>query len=239
MKTNSCESLCSADPVRGILRGMGREAACELLLEKKPVSLAEFLAGVRQPSTEWTLLRAPLDLPDGEYCVITPQGHHFRAIRVNGFWIHRDLSDPPRPVPDRDTTGPKLLRKPRHILETILQIDQRYGISLFLLAALITYGLPTAVELLAAHDAKLGIAVVLFGDVIGCACLTTFLEMPVFGIALYILLTVCEGWLYFTGMVSTGHLAWFTDLVPMAIVTVRIARMRRRYIAESLRRAHL
>lgn len=109
---------------------------------------------------------------------------------------------------------------------------------MLVLAVLITYGLPTIVELMAAHDLHISIAIVLFGDVVGCACLVSVLEMPVFGIALYILLTLCVGWLYFTHVISAGHLAWFTDLVPMAIVSVRIARMRRRYIAESLRRAH-
>ena len=226
MKTNSCQSLYSVDPVHAVVRGMGREEACELLLNEKPISLAEFIAGVRQASMEWTLLRAPLDLPDGEYTVTAADGQQFRATRSNGFWIHQDLSEPLLKASDVDMAGPEFLRKARHLAAAILQFDQRYGISVLALAVLITYGLPTLVELMAAHDLHISIGIVLFGDVIGCACLVSVLEMPVFGVALYILLTLCEGWLYFTHVISAGQLAWFTDLVPMAIVALRIARMR-------------
>lgn len=79
---------------------------------------------------------------------------------------------------------------------------------------------------MAVRDLHLGFAVLLFGDLIGCACLATFLEMPVFGIALYLLLTVAEAFLYYTHLLSPGHLALFTDLVPMAIVIRKIMRMR-------------
>lgn len=212
------------DRVRGVLRGMGREETCELLLVQKPVTLVNFIAGTQHECFEWTLLRAPSDMPDGEYSVTTADGQLFRATRSNGFWIHRDQSDPP--ASDPDIAGPELLRKARHLAATILQFDQRYGISVLLLAVLITYGLPTMVELMAAHDLHISIGIVLFGDVIGCACLVSVLDMPVFGVALYILLTLCEGWLYFTHAISAGHLAWFTDLVPMAVVALRIARMR-------------
>lgn len=216
----------SVDRVRGVLRGMGREEACELLLVQKPVTLANFIAGTQQQCFEWTLLRAPSHMPEGEYSVISAEGQQFRATRRNGFWIHQDPSDSPQPAYDRDTAGPELLRKARQLAAAILQFDQRYGISVLALAVLITYGLPTMVELMAAHDLHISIGIVLFGDVIGCACLVSVLEMPVFGVALYILLTLCEGWLYFTHHISAGHLAWFTDLVPMAIVALRIARMR-------------
>lgn len=206
-------------PVSGTIRGMGRAESCELLLERTDVSLVDALTGIRPVQIEWTLLRAPLDLPDGEYTVTSDAGHHFGATRVNGFWMHQAPTDPPA-----------ALSRPagsvRRILEAILQFDDRYGISVLLLAAIITYGLPTIIELLAAQDAHLGIAIILFGDVIGCACLVTFLEMPVFGVALYILLTLCEAWLYFTHAISAGHLVWFADLVPAAIVALRIARMR-------------
>lgn len=212
--------------VRGTLHGMGRKERCELLLERKPVSPLDALTGIRQAQTEWTLLRAPLDLPDGEYTVTSADGHHFRATRSKGFWMHQESVEPPRTAPMTVFSGAAFPPKLRSIAAAILQFDDRYGVSVLFLAALITYGLPTVVELMAARDLHLGIAVVLFGDVIGCVCLVTFLEMPVFGVALYILLTLCEGWLYFTHDISVGHLVWFVDLVPACVVALRIARLR-------------
>ncbi|MGC2638098.1 MAG: hypothetical protein WA294_13025 [Acidobacteriaceae bacterium] len=207
-----------AVPIRGILRGPGREAPCELLLEWKPVSAAEVLAGTRRTRLEWTILRAPLNLPDGEYTVTSGDGRHFRATRRDGFWIHGNAAIA--------TSWPGFAASFRRVAAKILQFDNRYGISLLLLGALITYVLPTALELMAARDAHLGIAVLLFGDLIGCVCLTTFLRMPVAGVALYLLLTVIEGWLYLRGVLTMSHLAWLTDLVPMIVVAIKIVRLR-------------
>lgn len=209
---------------------MGRKERCELLLEHRPVPGPEFLTRRWPLNMEWTLLRAPLDLPDGEYLVSSDQGHQFRATRINGFWTHQDPAAPPLTLagalPETTVPGPDLFRKVRHFAQLILQFDQRYAISVLLFAALITYGLPTVVELMAARDLHLGFLTLLFGDFIGCACLVTFLEMPVFGVILYVLLTVVEACLYYTGMLSPGHLAWFADLVPMIVVIRKIARLR-------------
>lgn len=230
MNADSLQLPGSPGLVKGVLRGMGREKSCELLLERRPLTPVQFLSGIRHAQIEWTLLRAPLGLPDGDYTVTTSEGHHFRATRVNGFWIHHAPADAARTAPDirSDTagSGPDLFRQARRLAASVLQFDQRYGISILVFAALITYGLPTVVELVAARDFHLGLVTLLFGDVIGCACLATFLEMPVFGVALYLVLTVVEAWLYYTGALSPGHLAYFADLVPMVVVIRRIARLR-------------
>lgn len=231
MDANPVQPPSSAVSLSGTIRGMGRSEVCELLLEQRPVAGPEFLTRRWPPNIEWTLLRAPLDLPDGDYTVTTADGHRFHAARVSGFWIHRDTVDPPPTAPETDrseaaASGPEFCRKARHLAQVVLEYDQRYAISLIVFAALIVYGLPTIVEFMAAQDLHLGFAVLLFGDLIGCACLATFLEMPVFGIALYLLLTIAEACLYFTHYISPGHLALFTDLVPMAVVVRRIARLR-------------
>ena len=209
---------------------MGRETACELLLERRPLTPVQFVSGIRHAQIEWTLLRAPLSLPDGDYTVTTAEGLQFRATRVNGFWIHHAYVDPARTTLDlrsnTDGNEPDLFRNARRLAAIALQFDERYGISIFVFAALITYALPTIVELVAARDFHLGLVTLLFGDVVGCACLATFLEMPVFGVALYLLLTAVEAWLYYTGLLSPGHLAYFVDLVPMAVVIRRILRLR-------------
>lgn len=47
---------------RGVLRGMGREAACELLATKTVLSEA-----TRAVYSHCAIIEAPLDLPDGDY----------------------------------------------------------------------------------------------------------------------------------------------------------------------------
>lgn len=229
MDVHPVQPPSSAVSLFGTIRGMGRSEVCELLLEQRPVPGPEFLTRRWPPNMEWTLLRAPLDLPDGDYAVTTAYGHTFHAARVSGFWIHQDTADPPQTPPESDSSevaASGFCRKVRHLAEVVLEFDQRYAISLIVFAALIIYGLPTIVEFMAARDLHLGLAVLIFGDLIGCACLATFLAMPVFGVALYLVLTVAEACLYFTHVLSPGHLALFTDLVPMAVVIMRIARLR-------------
>ena len=48
--------------IKGILKGMGREAACELLATKNVVAEAS-----RPVYSHCAVIEAPTDLPDGEY----------------------------------------------------------------------------------------------------------------------------------------------------------------------------
>lgn len=75
--------------MRGVLRGMGRKAGCELLLRKERLPGTSRQA-VKYRYTEWTVLHAPLDLPDGEYTITTADGFHFPATRARGQWLHSD-----------------------------------------------------------------------------------------------------------------------------------------------------
>lgn len=87
MKSNLIQMPSSMVLARGILRGMGREAPCELLLRKQPLGLDR--NGMRAYRyTEWTILHAPLDLPDGEYTATTEDGFSFPNTRMQGLWLH-------------------------------------------------------------------------------------------------------------------------------------------------------
>jgi hypothetical protein len=55
---------------------------------------------------------------------------------------------------------------------------------------------------------------VFFGDLTGCVCLALVLRMPRTSVILYVALAVVDGWLYATGKVAPGTLAWITDAVP-------------------------
>ena len=65
--------------VPGVLRGMEREAKCEVLARK--TSNDEGLL-----YSEGFVLNAPSGLPDGEYVAIFDR-HAFRATRERGIWF--------------------------------------------------------------------------------------------------------------------------------------------------------
>ncbi|HET7346422.1 MAG TPA: hypothetical protein VFJ10_03785 [Acidobacteriaceae bacterium] len=94
MKSNLIQMPSSMVLARGILRGMGREAPCELLLRKQPLDHLDRHGMRAYRYIEWTILHAPLDLPDGEYTVITDDGFTFPNTRMHGLWLHGELEEP-------------------------------------------------------------------------------------------------------------------------------------------------
>lgn len=76
--------------MRALLRGMGKQADCELILRKEP------LAGGprRYRYTQCAVLHAPFDLPDGEYIATTEDGFTIATTRLHGLWLHGDLQEP-------------------------------------------------------------------------------------------------------------------------------------------------
>lgn len=204
------QALVPLTPVRGKICGMGIEVPCDLLLDwqTKPSATASAVP-------QWTILRAPADFPDGDYTVIANDGLTFPAKRIDGSWMHRDIEE--SNASDQPWAG--------QIADHIAQRDRRYAIALMFFAAVLTYVLPTVIELVAAHDPGFGIGVIVFGDLTGCACLAALLGMPMFGVVLYVLLALSEAALYFTGVLSATTMAWFADMLPTLVVAGRIARM--------------
>jgi hypothetical protein len=80
------------------------------------------------------------------------------------------------------------------------------------------YVLPTVVELLAARHLNPWLAIILPGDIAGCAWLFGIFKMQRTALILYLLLTACEAGLYVSNVVSAGALIWIADLVPTLIV---------------------
>lgn len=97
---------------------------------------------------------------------------------------------------------------------------------LFLLAVLLLYAIPTVFELAATKHFNPWLAVILPGDAIGCACLVIAFRMPKLGLALYLLLTICEAALYRSGIVAARDLIWIVDLIPTLTVGCLIMRVR-------------
>lgn len=99
---------------------------------------------------------------------------------------------------------------------------------LVLLTVAGVYLLPTAAELAARHALNPWLAVIVPGDVVGCAVLAGVLRRPRTGILLYLGLTALEGCVYAAGMTRAHQLAWFADLVPTLVLLTLILRMKGR-----------
>jgi hypothetical protein len=67
--------------IQGLLRGMGREAPCEML------AIRESQSGKNLPSyTRCSVIEAPRDLPDGDYTV-TFSAYSVSARKEAGLWV--------------------------------------------------------------------------------------------------------------------------------------------------------
>lgn len=64
--------------VRGTLEGTGRESACDVLVWKAD-------SGRRPIFTQFRVIDAPADLPDGRYLLVL-EGRVFSTAKENGQW---------------------------------------------------------------------------------------------------------------------------------------------------------
>ena len=138
------------------------------------------------------------------------------------------------PIADKNQVSTPILRGVEtsrenlssRFLKSAARLQMPYTLLFFLAIFLLLYAFPTVIELAAVRWAVPAIGIVLFGDLVGCACLATILRAPVVAGALYLLLTVCEFWLHSTGVVRRVLLPWILDLVPALVVAGRIAWVR-------------
>ena len=69
------------------------------------------------------------------------------------------------------------------------------------------------------------LAVVLPGDLAGCACLALIFRKMKFAASLYVALTAMEALLYVSHLASMHALLWFADLVPTLVVAANVLRL--------------
>lgn len=77
------EGIVSAVLVQGVLTGVGREANCEVLVWQDSRSKL-------RPFSQFRVISAPLDLPDGAYVVIF-SGRAFSTRKERGWWVMESL----------------------------------------------------------------------------------------------------------------------------------------------------
>lgn len=87
MKGNVVEIQGTIVLVRGVARGMAREAPCELLARKRLLPGLDSHGRKRYEYTQCSVLQAPSDLPDGEYVVTTEDGHSIATAKMYGHWL--------------------------------------------------------------------------------------------------------------------------------------------------------
>ena len=81
-------SHCSIVLLRGSLHGMEREAECEVLARKLGFTWSVESGKSVAVYTDCSVITAPSDLPDGEYCV-NFDGHIVAVTRQRGHWLSR------------------------------------------------------------------------------------------------------------------------------------------------------
>lgn len=124
----------------------------------------------------------------------------------------------------RDSSG--------RILDFAARVPNSHTGLLILAVLLILYGLPTIVELVAVHRAFPAMGLIAFGDLLGCVCLSTLLEMPALGVTLYLALLLVEIGIDAMGALPRPALPWILDLVPTLVVIRKSALLRGKYREE-------
>jgi hypothetical protein len=84
------------------------------------------------------------------------------------------------------------------------------------------WAFPTVIEILLVPAVGSFFAVIILGDLLGCAVLAAWDRIT--GIGLYVALTILELVVWRAGVVRPAALAWFTDLVPAVVVSVLAVR---------------
>jgi hypothetical protein len=138
------------------------------------------------------------------------------------------------PIADQKQASPGILSRvaalrgdlSSRFLRSAARLKMPYTALFFLAVFVLLYAFPTVVELVAVRYAVPAMGIILFGDLVGCACLATILRSPFIAGALYVSLTFCELWLHSSGAVRSTLLPWILDLVPTLVVVGKIAWIR-------------
>jgi hypothetical protein len=86
----------------GTMKGMGREVDCEVLARKEYLPANSHRGQWVYEYSQYSVLKAPEDLPDGAYTVLTSDGHTICTTKQGGFW----LAGPTRKPGDVDLPKP-------------------------------------------------------------------------------------------------------------------------------------
>jgi hypothetical protein len=150
----------------------------------------------------------------------------FEALHVCGKNKNQDT---PKIIPiDRaiSSSSESIFTRVDHLFGAAGKLKALNTPILFMAVVFLLYALPTVLELAATKHFNPWLAVILPGDVAGCACLITIFKMPRAGLALYLLLTICEAAFFGFHIVGAKDLIWIVDIVPTIAVTCLIMRAR-------------
>jgi hypothetical protein len=102
---------------------------------------------------------------------------------------------------------------------------ETHPVLLCLTVTFVFYVLPTALEFVASTYLGPWVGIIFLGDFCGCVCLATIFKLRRTSIILYSVLTICEGALFASSLLSASALLWITDLVPTFVLMATIVRL--------------
>jgi hypothetical protein len=87
------------------------------------------------------------------------------------------------------------------------------------------YVLPTGLEFVASTYLGPWVGIIFLGDFCACVCLATVFKLRRASITLYAVLTIFEGALFASHLLSASALLWITDSVPTLVLMATIVRL--------------
>lgn len=122
--------------------------------------------------------------------------------------------------PDSSSVGAAVSKQnwQKRILEFSARLEEWHITLLLLSVALVFYFLPSTLESLVIRYWGVWWTCIVLGDLLGCFGMAAIWGLRRISIALYLLLTSFEGYLYTTHLASAGALIWITDLVPTVVI---------------------
>lgn len=66
---------------------MNRQADCELLARRRPLPGANPFTARRYEYTQFSIVQAPVEFPDGDYTLTTEDGQELPVEKDQGLWM--------------------------------------------------------------------------------------------------------------------------------------------------------
>jgi hypothetical protein len=119
----------------------------------------------------------------------------------------------------------ELSRLATQSLRSVARAKETHLVLLCLTVIIVFYVLPTGLELVATTYLGPWVGTIFLGDFCGCVCLATIFKLRRTSIILYAVLTVGEGALFASHLLSASALLWITDLVPTLVLIATVVRL--------------
>jgi hypothetical protein len=119
----------------------------------------------------------------------------------------------------------ELSRLATQSLSFVATAKETHLVLLCLTVIFVFYVLPTGLEFVASTYLGSWVGIIFLGDFCGCVCLAAIFKLRRTSIILYAVLTIFEGALFASHLLSASALLWITDSVPTLVLMAIIVRL--------------